>query len=812
MSEHTAKHMTWHKNREIKEGELSHPSDGDDWKNFDKRYPSFAKEFRNVRLGLSSDGFNPFGNSGNNVYTLWPVVVVVYNLPPSMCMKRPFMFMTLLIPGPDNPKKNLNVFLRPLMNELFILWQSGVETYDQHLKTNFIMKAALMWTISDFPALGMLSGWSTKGKMGCPVCVGNVQGFQLKNCGKCCFYGTYRTFLDKNDPMRKKNQKYATTELKVFDGRTKGEKLLSSLLQIDFAPPGNTFSKFKPRGYGVDHHWTHFSMFWELPYWASHDLRHCIDVMHTEKNVFENIFYTIVNDRIKTKDKKKSRADCKYLDVRRDLWIDEKGIMPKAPYTITRTQLRLLCDWISKLKLPDGCVSNISRCIKWDTLRITGFKSHDCHIFMQKLMPIAFREFLPSYIVEALAALSNIFLDICSSVLLREDLDVLEKHVVRTMCVLETVFPPALFDIMEHLLVHLIEECRLGGPVYYRWMYPFERLLKHMKDKVGNRARVEGSIAERYVEEEMINFSSFYFRSSINTVHNTARRNEVVVEAQEENVLEVFRYPLQTIGKHVVGYLNKSDLMIAEYYVLLNMPEVQPYIREFDAHIRANDPHISNERLESVQKTKFKPWFREKVENGVNYDLFKYLIDGPVCDIFSFQGCLVNRYKFHVNDGVFVKGTFHNDVLVNYYGQIEEIIKLIYGGGNFVYLFRCHWFDSVGNGVRVDKNRVVTIDVKSRLKSNEIFILASQAIQVYYAPGVLNPRSNLYTVVNCKNRPIDETTNEPNEEAFQENVSNASSSSFFIDFAQYDPIRIDRTQNMEEEEEEDEELQEDEEV
>ncbi|XP_074351959.1 uncharacterized protein LOC141691115 [Apium graveolens] len=315
MSEHTAKHMTWHKNREIKEGELSHPSDGDDWKNFDKRYPSFAKEFRNVRLGLSSNGFNPFGNSGNNVYTLWPVVVVVYNLPPSMCMKRPFMFMTLLIPGPDNLKKNLNVFLRPLMNELFILWQSGVETYDQHLKTNFIMKAALMWTISDFPALGMLSGWSTKGKMGCPVCVGNVQGFQLKNYGKCCFYGTYRTFLDKNDPMRKKNQKYATTELKVFDGRTKGEKLLSSLLQIDFAPPGNTFSKFKPRGYGVDHHWTHFSMFWELPYWASHDLRHCIDVMHTEKNVFENIFYTIVNDRIKTKDKKKSRADCKYLDV-----------------------------------------------------------------------------------------------------------------------------------------------------------------------------------------------------------------------------------------------------------------------------------------------------------------------------------------------------------------------------------------------------------------------------------------------------------------------------------------------------------------
>ncbi|KAK1398835.1 hypothetical protein POM88_008698 [Heracleum sosnowskyi] len=65
------------------------------------------------------------------------------------------------------------------------------------------------------------------------------------------------------------------------------------------------------------------------------------------------------------------------------------------------------------------------------------------------------------------------------------------------------------------------------------------------------------------------------------------------------------------------------------------MPEVQPYIREFDAHIRANDPQISNERLEFLQKSEFKSWFKQKVEHDVNYELFKHLLDGPVLDDIS---------------------------------------------------------------------------------------------------------------------------------------------------------------------------------
>jgi len=72
-----------------------------------------------------------------------------------MCMKREFMFLTVLIPGPSNPKHKIDVFLQPLIDELCSLWTKGTLTYDVSLRNNFMMKATLMWTINDFPTYGM---------------------------------------------------------------------------------------------------------------------------------------------------------------------------------------------------------------------------------------------------------------------------------------------------------------------------------------------------------------------------------------------------------------------------------------------------------------------------------------------------------------------------------------------------------------------------------------------------------------------------------------------------------------------------------
>ncbi|XP_075111839.1 uncharacterized protein LOC107799971 [Nicotiana tabacum] len=176
MARETAKKMRWHKEGNVDDGVLRHPSDSITWKSFDARHPTFSAELRNIRLGLASDGFQPYGNMSSN-HSIWPVLLATYNLPPWDCMKNPYFMMTLLIPGPKCPGNDINVYLQPMIEELKELWD-GVETYDALSKSNFLMRVAIMWTINDFPAYG-LSGWSTNGKLAYPCCHKDTQSTSL---------------------------------------------------------------------------------------------------------------------------------------------------------------------------------------------------------------------------------------------------------------------------------------------------------------------------------------------------------------------------------------------------------------------------------------------------------------------------------------------------------------------------------------------------------------------------------------------------------------------------------------------------------
>ena len=95
-----------------------------------------------MRLGLASDGFNPF-RTLSSTHSTWPVVLMVYNLPPWMSMKPDYFMLSLLIPGPQSPGNDIDVYLQPLIEELKELWESGVETYDSNENKTFNMRACL---------------------------------------------------------------------------------------------------------------------------------------------------------------------------------------------------------------------------------------------------------------------------------------------------------------------------------------------------------------------------------------------------------------------------------------------------------------------------------------------------------------------------------------------------------------------------------------------------------------------------------------------------------------------------------------------
>ncbi|WMV13399.1 hypothetical protein MTR67_006784 [Solanum verrucosum] len=155
--------LRWYDEERSNDGKLRHPAYGLASKDFDRLHPNFTLDSRNVRIGLSSDGFNPFWTMSIS-HSTWPVMLMVYNLPPWMCMKFEYCILSLLIPGPRSPGNDIDIYLQPLIDELKLLWDSRIETYDASRNQTFQMRAALMWTIDDVPAYVMLSGWSTKEK------------------------------------------------------------------------------------------------------------------------------------------------------------------------------------------------------------------------------------------------------------------------------------------------------------------------------------------------------------------------------------------------------------------------------------------------------------------------------------------------------------------------------------------------------------------------------------------------------------------------------------------------------------------------
>jgi hypothetical protein len=117
---------------------MTHPSDSDAWKALVDFDLEFASEARNIRIGLATDGFTPF-NTNVASYSCWPIFVIPYNLPPHLCMKYDYMFLSLIILGPEHPGKGLNVMMQPLIDDLKKLWE-GVEAYDCYKKERFELR------------------------------------------------------------------------------------------------------------------------------------------------------------------------------------------------------------------------------------------------------------------------------------------------------------------------------------------------------------------------------------------------------------------------------------------------------------------------------------------------------------------------------------------------------------------------------------------------------------------------------------------------------------------------------------------------
>ncbi|XP_004292005.1 PREDICTED: uncharacterized protein LOC101313768 [Fragaria vesca subsp. vesca] len=413
-----------------------------------------------------------------------------------------------------------------------------------------------MWTISDFPAYGMLSSHVTKGYKACPVYGDGIDSSW--HAGKVCYLGSHRS-LDEDHEWRQ--------DAETFDGSQEflpkpqewsGDQILEYLNGIDFKQKSSDPKVVtnNPKQLDESGNWTGKSIFFELPYWSKLRIRHNLDVMHIEKNVCDSVLRTILNIKEKNKDTIKARLDLE---------------------------------------------QNISRCVKVAENKILGLKSHDCHVLLQCLLPVVIRPYLHSDVVEVLVVLSRFFQKLCTRELKKSYVLRMKEEIVYILCKIERIFPPAFFDIMIHLMIHLPEQVLLSGPIHDTWMFPIERQLGGYKKYVRNRSNPEGSIAETYLAHECVTYCNSYIFNKDDIVANDA------TNAPQFNlsvVLELVK-PFRNIP--YTERLTDAELIEAHWYVLQNCAEVNEYREYHLDHITDAYPN----KHEETHKKEFPNYFLE---------------------------------------------------------------------------------------------------------------------------------------------------------------------------------------------------------
>ena len=217
---------------------------------------------------------------------------------------------------------------------------------------------------------------------------------------KICYIG-HRRFLAKDKPHPRKYRRHVFNA--KHENRDAPKRLTADELQVELEKvrhitpgnhPGNGSGKRKHGRVEERLLFTRRSTLWDLEYWKDLDLRHNLDVMHIEKNICDSIIGTLLNIEGKTKDTLKSRIDLTHLGIRKDLQVQDEGKprdMAPAVYVLDKVKRKEFCEVLSCVRFPHGFASNPERRVSADGNKVQGLKTHDCHVLLQRVLPVILR-------------------------------------------------------------------------------------------------------------------------------------------------------------------------------------------------------------------------------------------------------------------------------------------------------------------------------------------------------------------------------------------------------------------------------------
>ncbi|KAL4016619.1 hypothetical protein IC575_024271 [Cucumis melo] len=435
-----------------------------------------------------------------------------------------------------------------------------------------------------------------------------------------------------------------------------------------------------------------------------------------------NILGTLLDIPEKTKDGLNARRDLADLKIRPELTPingEKKFFIPPACYTLTKKEKRFLLKSLSEMKVPRGYSSNVTNLMSIEDSKLNSLKSHDCHVLLQQLLHVAIRSMLPKHVRYAITRLCLCFNSICNKVIDVTQVEKLQEDIVITLCLLEKYFPPSFFMIMVHLTVHLVREVKLCEPIYLRWMYPFERFMKVIKNAVRNRNRPKGCIAEGYILEEAVEFFSEFL----------CRVDPIGLGCQKLKDNSDYSELGKPLSSGVTSIPEQELLYQAHRYVLENTVDVETELATGDVEVSDN---------------------------------LRWIAHGPHPIVTTYNSYAINGCHYHTkshdknktvqNSGVsLVAKTMQvcsskdkNPIIgeISFYGVIEEIWKLNYNSFK-VSIFKCDWVENSG-GIKTDELGFVLVDLRRVWHKNDSFIFATRAKQVFF---VEDPSDSRWSIV-----------------------------------------------------------------
>ena len=195
-------------------------------------------------------------------------------------------------------------------------------------------------------------------------------------------------------------------------------------------------------------------------------------------------------------------------------------------------------------------------------------------------------------------------------------------------------FPPSFFDIMVHLIVHLVREIKCYGPVYLRWMYPVEGYMKFLKEYTKNLHRPKASIVERYITKETIEFCSEYIEKA---------KPVGLLESQHDERVG----GKGSRGLHIIT-LGQEELKQAHLYILNNSNEVVSYIVHQKALVKESNQKMTKNKVLKEHNKTFLNWFKDIIFGDNNaFETLRKLADEPKINVRTWKGYDMNKYSFY---------------------------------------------------------------------------------------------------------------------------------------------------------------------